>query len=359
MDAARFFAGDTADVPIIGVAVFASDDVIFADFAGKGYGFFEAGRHGADEVEFFGKFFFVHEGAVGGHLHAGIDRDEISELSGEGGGKALDAIGEVENAAGVVHAAGEQARVGQETSVRGHESAAFVLLAARTFAREEIWPSALDAGAFDWLVDIEANVMAGGEFDRALVVAHAELGVVKLAAAVNHHHAAGIAGFDVVDVVVGVIIVGDFELFFVIINEADGFVMADQLDALLFGVVGDGVEIKIVGGDGEFVVDAVFEPVAFPAFVPALDEQAANAESDGGVDVFDGVGSGSAVPAAGRPCPLADVHSPPNADEFESLDPAKIVGGWVVQNVHDAVGGELDGGIGDHDETPRGFERQV
>ena len=62
--------------------------------------------------------------------------------------------------------------------------------------------------------------------------------------------------------------------------------MADDFDLMLAGVAGNFVEIKIRCGDGEFIVNAVFKPVALPAFVPALDKKAADAKADGGVDVF-------------------------------------------------------------------------
>lgn len=82
VNAAGDFIGDTADVPVVGVAFFSSDNIIFANFAGERDGLFKIGRNGADELKFFGKAFFIHEGAVGGHLHGRIDGNEISKLTG-------------------------------------------------------------------------------------------------------------------------------------------------------------------------------------------------------------------------------------------------------------------------------------
>ena len=170
----------------------------------------------------------------------------------------------------------------------------------------------------------------GGEFDGFLIMIDTELGVMVFAAAVDKHHGASITGFDVMDVVGGVIIVGCFKLFFVVVDKTDGFVVADNFDVIIVGIAGNLFEIKIFGGNGEFIIDAVFEPVAFPTFIPTFDEEAADAEFDGVIDIFFGVLGGGTMTLAWGPGPLADVHSPPDADEFESFDPAKVAFGRVV-----------------------------
>ena len=57
------------------------------------------------------------------------------------------------------------------------------------------------------------------------------------------------------------------------------------------------------------------------------------------------------------PGPFADVHRPPDADEFEGINPAEICSWWVIQSIHGAIGSEFDGRIGNHDEAPRRVKR--
>ncbi len=62
---------------------------------------------------------------------------------------------------------------------------------------------------------------------------------------------------------------------------------------------------------------------------------------------------------AGSPSPFANVHGPPDAEEFEWLDPTEILVGRVVQCVNKAIFGEFEAGVGNHDEAPRGVEREI
>ena len=160
-----------------------------------------------------------------------------------------------------------------------------------------------------------------GELDGFLVVVDANLRVVIFMATIDSHHAAGIAGLDKTHTAGGIIIIGVFELRFVIVNEADGFVMADKLDILASSVAGDGVEVKVWRRGSKTVMDAVFEPVAFPTIVPALDEKPGNAEADGGIDIFHSVLRGGTVSFARRPSPFANIHGPPDTDELQSMHP--------------------------------------
>lgn len=111
MNSTSGLVGNAADVPVVGVAVFSGDDIIFANFASEGNGFLEIGWDGADKFKFGREAFFVDEGTVGGHLHSRIDSDKISELTGEGGGHAFDTVGEVKNATSVIHATGQKTGV--------------------------------------------------------------------------------------------------------------------------------------------------------------------------------------------------------------------------------------------------------
>ena len=75
--------------------VLTGDYIVFADFAGKGDGFGKIGGDGTDKIKLFWETVFVDEGAVGGHLHTGIDSNEVSKLTGEGGRHTFDAIRQV------------------------------------------------------------------------------------------------------------------------------------------------------------------------------------------------------------------------------------------------------------------------
>ena len=95
VDATASFIGNATNVPVIGIAVFSGDDVIFTNFAGERDGFGEISRDVVDEIELFGKSIFIDERAVGGHLHGGIDGDEIGELASKSGAHAFDVVGQV------------------------------------------------------------------------------------------------------------------------------------------------------------------------------------------------------------------------------------------------------------------------
>ena len=62
---------------------------------------------------------------------------------------------------------------------------------------------------------------------------------------------------------------------------------------------------------------------------------------------------------AGGPSPFADIHGPPDAEEFERFDPTKILEWRVVKGIDKAVFSELEAGIGNHDQTPRGVKWKV
>ena len=58
---------------------------------------------------------------------------------------------------------------------------------------------------------------------------------------------------------------------------------------------------------------------------------------------------GGAVAVSGRPGPFADIHGPPDADKFESFDPAKILFGRVIEGIHGAISGEFETRVSNHD----------
>ena len=210
MSGTRTFIGDAANKPVVTATFLAGDDVIFADGTHDRDGVFPVDGDVVDELVGARVDFFVEAGAVGGHLHTGGDGDVVGELAGEGAREALDVVFDVEDAGGVVHRAGEEARERQDGGVRRAKSAAFVFLTAGTFASKEVGEGAFDASAFDGLVDVEADVVFGGELEGFLVVEDAELGVVEFALALDDHHGTGVARLDVMDAEVGVVFVRVF-----------------------------------------------------------------------------------------------------------------------------------------------------
>ena len=90
-------------------------------------------------------------------------------------------------------------------------------------------------------------------------------------ASVYRHHAASITGFDILYSICEVIVISGFELGFIIVDKADCFVVAYDFDVVATGEAGDFFEIEVWGCYGEFIIDAVLEPVAFPAIIPAFD----------------------------------------------------------------------------------------
>ena len=309
----------------------ARDDVIFADFANERDSLFPVYGDVANKLKGRGVDFFVAEGAVGDHLHTRGDDNIEGKLARERGVDAFDAVGEVEDARSVVHTAGEQTREGEDTDVRRRERTTFVFLTTCTLAGEEVWKGAFDAGAFDGFVDVEADMILGGELEGFLVVANASLGVVIFAFATDGHHRASIARFYIMHAEGIVSLVGGFELRLVIIDKTDGFVMSDEFDVVGVGIAGDGGHIAIWGGEEEVSRGAVFEPIAIPATVPALEEKAVDAETSARVDIFKGVLGGSAVAVARTPSPLANIHCPPYPEELEGLYPRKVGARRVVE----------------------------
>ena len=136
MDTATSFIGNAANVPVLRVAVFTGNDVVFTNFAGKGESSLKISGDSTDKTKLTWKTLLIDKGAVSGHLHSRINRDKIGELASKCSGHTLDTVGKIEDATGVVHTAGEQSSVGQEAGVRRSNGAAFVFLATSAFARE-------------------------------------------------------------------------------------------------------------------------------------------------------------------------------------------------------------------------------
>ena len=118
-----------------------------------------------------------------------------------------------------------------------------------------------------------------------------------------------------------IILVARLELRFVVINKADGFVVTDDFDTVLVGVFGDAGEVAIGLGVNEVGGFTVEKPITVPTAVPTLHQETLDAKATAGVDIFDGVLGRGAVARTGSPRPFADVHCPPDAEEFERLDP--------------------------------------
>ena len=156
---------------------------------------------------------------------------------------------------------------------------------------------------------------------------------------------ADVAGLDGVVVVVFHKLEGAVELELIVGGVAGGLVVHDELDAALFGVVAEGVDVEVgvCLVEEELPVLAECCPV-FPAFVPALDEYAVDAVVGCEVDVALDVGGVGGVVSVGAElgvvgyagfgesvvgvCPRLDVageHFPPYADELHWLDPGCIL----------------------------------
>lgn len=99
------FVGDSGDIPIVVAAGLAGDNVIFADIASEWDSTFKISWDVLDELIEVRKTLFIDKWTVGSHGHAGIDGDEVGDLAGNSGGDTLDAVFNIENAIGIVHAA--------------------------------------------------------------------------------------------------------------------------------------------------------------------------------------------------------------------------------------------------------------
>ena len=98
------------------------------------------------------------------------------------------------------------------------------------------------------------------------------------------------------------------QLLLVVRDVAGGFVMADQLHALLLRVGRQRPKSKSGYGSVKLNSSPSREPVAIPALVPAFDQHAAEAIGRGEVDVAARLGGGRAVlgsRAPGLACPGA------------------------------------------------------
>ena len=180
--------GDAANEPVVAIAFLAGDDIIFADGAHNRDAGFPVDGDVVDEFKRARIDLLVEVRAVCRHLHTRRNGDKESELASEGGGKALGGVSDVEDAWGIVHWTREETRERNNTGVRWRECAALVFLTASALACEEVRESTFDTGALDRLVNVEAEVVFSGEFERFLVVKDAELGVVEFALALNVHH---------------------------------------------------------------------------------------------------------------------------------------------------------------------------
>src|SRR6202165_941737 len=119
----------------------------------------------------------------------------------------------------------------------------------------------------------------------------------------------------------------------------------------------------------------ILDPVSIPADVPSLDEHAADPIRRGEIDVAFGIRGGGAVPRTRMPAHVpqavlkipefagrsaADVHPPPDTNEFHRLDPAYVWKDvrWIEVEAQDRRR-EIGGSIGDLNRAPWSHERRV
>ena len=77
-----------------------------------------------------------------------------------------------------------------------------------------------------------------------------------------------------------------------------GLVVADDVNALLFGIGGDARQVEIGIWFGEAEIPAIGEPVTVPADVPSFDQHPGNPAGGGEIDQFERIGGGRTTPSA-------------------------------------------------------------
>ncbi len=242
-----------------------------------------------------------------------------------------------------------------------------VLHAARALARDPVRVRAPKARVLDRLVRIHGDVALRGLRHDLEVMARHELPVVPFipdrSVRLPCADAAGVgdvAGLDAVDAEPLVQVERGAELLFVARDVAGGLVVADQVHAALLRVGRDRLEVEVGRRLGEAEVAPVREPVAVPAAVPALDQDAAKSVGGGEVDVALRVRRGRAMPRSRAPGLRVEVQRPPDADVLVRLEPGHVAERIRLVEVEDQVGHVEPGGIGrDLDRAPRRRERRA
>ncbi|KAG1468123.1 hypothetical protein G6F57_012721 [Rhizopus arrhizus] len=207
-----------------------------------------------------------------------------------------------------------------------------VLHAARAFARDPVRVGAAQAGVLDRLMRVHRQVPARGLLYHLQVVAGHELPVVPLApqraaariAAVNLAVIADVTGLELVHAQPRIQVQRGAQLVFVVLDGAAGFVVAEQVHALLQAVGRERLDIEVRRGTGEVEVVTVANPVAIPAGIPAFHQHAAEAMRSSEVDHLLRFRGGGRVLRAARPALVDQVHRPPHAQVLGRLYPAHI-----------------------------------
>src|SRR5690606_31137669 len=300
-----------------------------------------------------------------------VDDDVERQLLGPGGGDALGHAGlHAEDAWRVVHRPGQVAgedQVGLVLGRIGRLAPGGVLHAARALAADGVGIGPAQARVLDGLVGVDRHLVFRRRLDDVEMVAGHVLALVpgqgRAPVAGRDARAAGvgdIAGLHRMPAEALHLGEGGVQLLLVVEGVAAGFVVADDLDALLAGVSRDALDIEVRVGFGEAVAPAGAEPLAVPADVPALDEHSAEAVLGGEVDVAHGVFGGRAVLGTRVPAAGLQVHVPPDADVLHRLEPADVAQLVGLVEVQDQAGFDQSAGlVGDLQGAPGGDEGGV
>ena len=331
-------------------------------------------RHVQNELE--GRLAFVVCRQVGSHLPGAVEDHVEGQLLGQGGVDAVTRPGlrkqQVKNTGREIHRPGHHAREGQDRlmlrRVAPIGAPGVVLHAPRPLAGHHVGVSAAQAGILNRLVDVQHNLVFGGQLSHVLVMADHELAVVPFA-----HHLAGRL-VDALDALAGanvasldqmhaqILVIGKSlrQLGFVVQHRRPGLMVANQCHAQFPAVGGDGGDVEVIVGGGELEILAIAEPIAIPAHIPTLHQHAVEAVAGGEIHVGLGVGGGGPMLRAGAPGVGVQVHAPPDADVFPRPGPTDIRQPVRLIQVEDEVGGEQAGGrIGNLDGAPGAAVRRA
>ena len=305
-------------------------------------------------------------GQVGGHLDRAVQHYVQRQLAGQraGNGLAVAAL-QAEDAGGVIHRPGQHAGEHQiDLMFRRVRWLApgVVLHAACAFARDPVGIGAAQAGVLDRLMRVDRQVAARGFLHHLQVVAGHELPVMPLApqratgriAAVDLAVVADVTCLELVDAQPCVQVQRSAQLVLVVLDGTAGFMVADQVHALVQAIRRQRFNVEIGRGTGEIEVVAIAYPHAVPAWVPAFHQHATEAVRGGEVDHLLRLCGGRRMLRPGRPALVVQVHRPPHAEVLGWLHPAHIAQRVGFVEVEDQVRfDQASSAVGDLQRAPR------
>ena len=201
------------------------------------------------------------------------------------------------------------------------------LLTTDTLLRHQVRPGTLQTGRHGRFVIIDAYMVLGSRLDYFTIMAYAGLAFIPLQAIHSAHDRCHVAGLHSRHAMLLHELIGGIQVGLVFVCASRCLVMADDIHTQFLCIFTQRIHVIIRIGchKGEaIVVDTL---VSFPTGVPSFGQHPTKAVLARELEIPAHVIGGGTMTDALAPCPLMQVHRPPDTQEFHRLNPRRVFDG--------------------------------